>query len=111
VSGETRSICHDAARSSASRATRASRSSREQDPGDPAAATVLRQAVALARGQGAWLHALRAATDLVRLERRGGGPAAGEASLREIYTRFTDGFDLPDLRAARELLEPPSITR
>jgi hypothetical protein len=45
------------------------------------------------------------------LERRGGGPAAGEASLQEIYARFTDGFDLPDLRAARELLEPPSIPR
>ena len=50
-------------------------------------------------------------TELVRLERRDGGPAAGEASLREIYARFIDGFDLPDLRAARELLEPPSITR
>ena len=82
-----------------------------QDPGDPAAATILRQAVALARDQGAWLHALRAATELVRSERRGRGPATGEASLREIYARFTDGFDLPDLRAARELLEPPSITR
>jgi DNA-binding NtrC family response regulator/tetratricopeptide (TPR) repeat protein len=75
-------------------------------PGDPAAEASLQQALALARAQGAWLHALRAATELVRLGRRRGGPSAGEASLREVYERFTDGFDLPDLRAAHALLEP-----
>jgi len=75
------------------------------DPGDPAAADSVRRALAMAREQGAWLHALRAATDLVRIERRGSGRGASETSLREIYARFTDGFDLPELRAARALLD------
>ena len=74
-------------------------------PGDPAVEASLQHALSLARAQGAWLHALRAATELVRQQRRRGGPSVAEASLREIYGRFTDGFDLPDLRAARALLE------
>lgn len=83
-----------------------------QAPGDPAARASLRHALALARSQGAWLHVLRAATDLVHLERRQGGPSAAEATLREMYGRFTDGFDLPALRAARALLDagPASST-
>jgi hypothetical protein len=42
--------------------------------------------------------------ELVRLDRCRGTSADHEAALREIYGQFTDGFDLPDLRAARELL-------
>jgi hypothetical protein len=76
-----------------------------QAPGDPAVEADLQRALALASRQGAWLHALRAAADLVRVQRRRGGAAASERSLREIHGRFTDGLDLPDLEAARALLE------
>jgi len=63
----------------------------------------LREAVDVARAQGAALLALRAATSLVRLQ-RARGTAAATATLEAIHRGFTEALDLPDLRAARELL-------
>ena len=74
--------------------------------GDSArAGTRYRDAIAIARGQGAHLFALRAATDLARL--CAGQPAADEAigTLKSIYEEFTEGFGFPDLIAAHTLLE------
>jgi hypothetical protein len=63
------------------------------------------QALQLGRDQGALAWELRAAMSLVRLrERQGDGFAAALAaarqSLREVYGRFTEGFDFPDLQDA-----------
>ncbi len=67
------------------------------------------QAMQFAREQGALAWELRAAMGLVRLrERQGEGWAAelaeAQQCLREVYGRFTEGFDLPDLKDAAELL-------
>ncbi len=76
-----------------------------RDPRDPRTVASLQEALRMASEQGAWLHALRAATELVRLERQGAAGAASEAALRDVYARFGDDLDLPDLSAARALLE------
>jgi len=63
----------------------------------------LEEALAVAGAQGASLLALRAATSLVRIQHARRRPAAEEA-LRAVLDRFSEGLDLPDLRAARDLL-------
>ena len=74
--------------------------------GDAAEAEVLyRQAIAIAEQQGALLFSLRAATALARLRQRQGREDEGNAVLRPIYARFTEGFDYPVLVRARALLE------
>jgi len=52
--------------------------------GDPAAQASLREAVGLASAQGVWLHVLRAATELVRFERRRGVQSAALTPRQEI---------------------------
>jgi DNA-binding winged helix-turn-helix (wHTH) protein/predicted ATPase len=67
----------------------------------------LRQALTVARGQGARSWELRAATSLLRLARRVGGKHGGAKDARalaSVYGTFTEGFETADLRAARELL-------
>ena len=64
----------------------------------------LQRALALARDQDALLWELRTALALSRLcEKRGGRPdrAAGCQLLSDVYDRFTEGFDQPDLVAAQ----------
>jgi DNA-binding winged helix-turn-helix (wHTH) protein/predicted ATPase len=62
------------------------------------------RAVTIAARQGSLWWELRATTDLARLWSRGGRPAEARALLARVYDRFTEGFDTPDLRDARELL-------
>jgi DNA-binding SARP family transcriptional activator len=67
------------------------------------------RAMQIGAEQGALGWELRAAMSLARLrERQGRGRAAelGEARnrLREVYGRFTEGFDFPDLRDAAALI-------
>jgi predicted ATPase len=59
-----------------------------------------RQALALAREQGALSLELRAVLSLARL----GPTAEARALLAETYGRFAEGFETSDLKEARELL-------
>jgi hypothetical protein len=67
------------------------------------------RALQLGRDKGALAWELRAAMSLVRLQQMQGEPCAAELaeaqqSLREVYGRFTEGFDFPDLRDAAALI-------
>jgi hypothetical protein len=69
-----------------------------------------RRSITVARRQEARWWELRAAVSLCRLLEVSDGPqAAGRAEARqmlaEVYGRFTEGFDMPDLQEARALLE------
>lgn len=63
-----------------------------------------RQALAVARQQGARSLELRAAISLARLWQMHGNHADGRLLLAEIYGWFTEGFDTPDLQEAAVLL-------
>lgn len=60
-----------------------------------------RRAVEVAQGQGARLLELRAAVALARLLGELGREAEGRELVSEVYAAFDEGFDLPDLAAAR----------
>jgi hypothetical protein len=64
-----------------------------------------RQAFELARDLEARMWQLRAGTRLCRSARERGDPSGGDRLLRPVYEGFTEGFTLPDLVEARELLE------
>jgi hypothetical protein len=66
---------------------------------------LFRQALELARQQGALWWELRAATSLARLLRGQGCRGDAIACLQPIYDRFTEGFDTADLIAAKQLLD------
>jgi predicted ATPase len=59
----------------------------------------------LAREQSALAWELRAATSLAHLWGRQGRGDEAPRVLRPIYDRFTEGFDTPDLRAAKHFLD------
>jgi predicted ATPase len=63
-----------------------------------------RQALELARQQGAKLLELRAAVSLARLWQQQGKRQAAHDLLAGIYGWFGEGFDIPDLKEARALL-------
>jgi predicted ATPase len=64
-----------------------------------------RQAIAVAERQGAKLLQLRASTSLARLWRDQGKRAEARDLLGPIYDWFTEGFDAPDLKDAKALLD------
>jgi hypothetical protein len=64
-----------------------------------------RQALDLARQQGALSWELRAGTSMARLLRDQGRSAAAKALLQPIYARFTEGFETADRKAANALLD------
>jgi predicted ATPase len=64
-----------------------------------------RQAIAVAEGQSAKLFQLRASTSLARLWRDQGKRAEARDLLGPIYDWFTEGFDAPDLKDAKALLD------
>ncbi|MDR3531162.1 MAG: adenylate/guanylate cyclase domain-containing protein [Rhodopila sp.] len=64
----------------------------------------LKDAIILARQQKAKLFELRASVGLARWLTRHGRRAEARDLLAPIYAWFTEGFDMPDLRQARQLL-------
>jgi len=64
-----------------------------------------RQALSLAREQGALSWELRAAASLARLHHEKGCSADVRALLQSVYDRFTEGFETADLKAAKALLD------
>jgi predicted ATPase len=63
------------------------------------------RAIDVARNQSAKTWELRAATSLARLWRHMGQLAEARDLLAPIYGWFTEGFDTPDLKDARALLD------
>jgi predicted ATPase len=69
------------------------------------AAACFGQAIEVARKQSAKLCELRATTSLARLLAQQGRRNKARTMLAEIYNWFTEGFDTPDLKDARALLD------
>jgi predicted ATPase len=65
----------------------------------------LEEALRIARRQQAKSYELRAATTLARLWGDQGHHAEARDLLAPVYGWFTEGFDTPDLMAAKALLE------
>ena len=70
-----------------------------------AAVAAFRQAIEIARVQQARLLELRATTSLARLWGQSGKRDTAREMLQPIYQWFTEGFDKPDLRDAKALLD------
>jgi len=74
--------------------------------GDSGAAEELyRKALSIGREQEAKMWELRAAASLARLLRDHGRRAEARDLLAPIYSWFTEGFDTPDLKEAKALLD------
>jgi class 3 adenylate cyclase/tetratricopeptide (TPR) repeat protein len=72
---------------------------------DEAAAQSFRDAIDLARRQGAKSWELRATTNFARLLAKQGRRNEAGTMLGDIYNWFTEGFDTADFRDAKELLD------
>jgi predicted ATPase len=70
-----------------------------------AAEELYRKALSIAREQEAKLWELRAAVSLARLRRDQGRRAEARDLLAPVFGWFTEGFDTPDLKEARALLD------
>ena len=70
-----------------------------------AAEELYRQALSIAEKQEAKLWGLRAAVNLARLRRDQGRRAEARDLLAPVYGWFTEGFDTPDLKEAKALLD------
>jgi len=65
----------------------------------------LHEAIDIARRQAARLFELRATMSLARLLANQGRRGEAQTMLAEIYNWFSEGFDLPDLKEAKTLLD------
>ena len=75
-------------------------------PSDPdRAEACFREALDLAAGRGETSLALRAVTSLAQLWRSQGRHAEARTVLVPVYGSFSEGFDLPDLKHAKGLLD------
>jgi predicted ATPase len=70
-----------------------------------AAEEIYRKALSIAKEQGVKLWELRASTSLARLWRDQGKRSEARDLLAPIYGWFTEGFDTPDLKEAKTLLD------
>jgi predicted ATPase len=70
-----------------------------------AAEKLYREALDIARNQEAKLWELRAAVSLARLRRDQGRGAEARNLLAPVYDWFTEGFDTPDLKETKALLD------
>jgi len=64
-----------------------------------------RRAIEVSSGQGARTLELRAATSLARLWNDRGKNAEARDLLAPVYGWFTEGFDTPDLKEAKAVLD------
>ena len=69
------------------------------------AESYFQRAIEVARMQSAKSWELRATTSLARLHAKQGRREEAHRMLAEIYNWFTEGFDLPDLKGAKALLD------
>jgi class 3 adenylate cyclase len=76
-----------------------------KDPHSEEPERYLRQAIDIARHQAARLFELRATTSLARLLAKKDRQYEALMMLAQIYNWFTEGFDLPDLKEAKALLD------
>ena len=70
-----------------------------------AAEELYRKALSIAKEQGARLWELLAAVSLARLRRDQGRKAEARDLLAPVYGWFTEGFDTPDLKEAKAVLD------
>ena len=71
----------------------------------------VREALQMARGQGARSLELRAAMSLCRVQRSSGAVMSEDRQLlADIHSSFTEGFETPDLQDARALLEELALS-
>jgi class 3 adenylate cyclase/tetratricopeptide (TPR) repeat protein len=78
-----------------------------QNPSDfLAAQQMYNEAISIARGHNAKSLELRAALRLARVLQRQGQSREAIDLIEPIYSWFTEGLDTPDLKEARELLDP-----
>jgi tetratricopeptide (TPR) repeat protein len=66
---------------------------------------MLERALTVARTQQARMWELRAATNLARLWGEGGRGSEARDLLASVYSWFTEGFDMPDLKEAKVVLK------
>jgi len=85
--------------------TRQRRATRKWQQLGADAEACLRRGLGVARSQGARWWELRTAVSLARLLSEGDRAAEASDLLRSVYDEFKEGFDLPDLRAARAMLQ------
>ena len=78
-------------------------------PDAPAAEAAFQEALTIARRHEAKSLELRAATSLARLWQRDGKRDEAREVLAPVYSWFSEGFDTPDLRDGKALLDelPP----
>jgi predicted ATPase len=74
-------------------------------PQSPEAEDWFSRSLDLARGQSALAWELRTATSLAHLQTCQGRYEEAQRVLRSVYDRFAEGFDTPDLKAAKRLLD------
>jgi predicted ATPase/DNA-binding winged helix-turn-helix (wHTH) protein len=66
---------------------------------------LLNESLKVAREQSALAYELRSATTLASLISQAGDRYRAKEIIMPVYSRFTEGFETPDLRAARALLD------
>jgi len=78
---------------------------RHRDGQQDEAISCFRRAIEIARQQEARMPELRASVSLARYLQKQQGPDEARAVLAPIYAWFTEGFDTPDLKDAKALLD------
>ena len=81
---------------------------RGRERGGDAASACFEQSLAIAKQQEALLFELRAAVSFARLYHGHPRSAMARDVILPVYERFHEGFDTPDLREARSLLDLPA---